>query len=192
MNAEKRLATELALAGHTGEMLRVLDPDASRQGLAETPLRAAKAWLEWTAGYHQNPEDILKTFEDGAKDCDEMVVVRNIPVYSHCEHHLAPIFGTATIGYLPSGRIVGLSKFNRLVDVFAKRLQVQERMTTQIANAIWDNLRPRGVGVVVRARHFCMESRGVRQQGSETVTSAMLGAFRDDAQVRAEFLALAR
>lgn len=170
----------------------VIGEDVTRGGLQETPSRAVKAWEEWTSGYRKRPEDILKVFEDGAENCDEMVVVQDIPVYSHCEHHLAPIFGTATVGYLPDKKIVGLSKLNRLVDMYARRLQVQERMTNQIANALMTHLAPRGVGVVIKARHFCMESRGVKQTGSVTTTSAMLGAFREDATVRSEFLNLSR
>lgn len=161
-----------------------------REGLKETPERVAKAWLdEWGAGYRVNVPDLLKTFEDGASGVDEMVVVRNIPVYSHCEHHLASIFGIATVAYIPDGRIVGLSKINRVVKAFAQRLQVQERLTQQIASAINEHLKPIGVGVQVRARHLCMESRGVFQQGHYTITNALIGAIKDDAKARAEFLA---
>lgn len=182
-----RLRIEEAVAN----LLEVVDPNADREGLAETPSRAAKAWEFWTSGYHMNPADVLKVFEDGAQGCDEMVVVRDIPVYSKCEHHLADIFGYATVGYIPNGRIVGLSKINRLVDVFARRLQVQERMTNQVADALMEHLTPHGCGVVIKARHMCMESRGVRQ-GSHTITSALRGVFKDDPTVRAEFLALGR
>lgn len=173
------------------ELLKeVIGENPSRGGLLETPKRVVEAWKDWTAGYHMKAADILKVFEDGAEGCDEMVVVRNIPIYSHCEHHLAAIFGTATIGYLPNGKIVGLSKLNRLADMFARRLQVQERMTNQIADALMQHLGPLGCGVVVTARHMCMESRGVKQ-GSTTVTSALRGNFKADPTVRAEFLALA-
>lgn len=175
-----------------GMLLRVVDPKADRGGLAETPERAAKAWLHWTSGYRLNPADVLKVFEDGAEGCDEMVVVRDIPIYSHCEHHLAPIFGTATIGYLPDKKIVGLSKLVRLADVFARRLQVQERMTNQIAEALMEHLKPLGCGVVINARHMCMESRGVQCAGTSTITSALRGVFKDDPRVRSEFLELAR
>lgn len=173
-----------------GQMLTYLDPDASRGGLAETPKRVAKAWAHWTSGYNKNPADVLKVFSDGAENCDEMVVVRNIPFYSHCEHHLAPIIGHAHVAYIPNGKIVGLSKLNRVVDIFARRLQVQERLTNQIADALQDNLMPLGVGVVIEARHMCMESRGVCQQGHTTTTSALRGAMREDAATRAEFMAL--
>lgn len=174
------------------QILEVVDPDPDRGGLDETPGRAAKAWLEWTSGYTVDIPGLLKVFEDGAQGCDEMVVVKDIPIYSHCEHHLAAIFGTATIGYLPNGKIVGLSKLNRLADAFARRLQVQERMTNQIAAAIMEHLQPLGCGVVIKARHMCMESRGVKQAGTYTFTSSLQGVFREDAAVRAEFLALAR
>lgn len=168
------------------------DEDELRPGLAETPERAAKAWVHWTSGYDVDPASLLKTFEDGAEGCDEMVVVKDIPFYSHCEHHMAPIFGTAIVAYLPDKRIVGLSKLNRLVDCFARRLQVQERMTNQIADALQEHLKPHGCGVVVKARHLCMESRGVQHVGATTVTSALRGAFKESATVRAEFLSLAR
>lgn len=166
------------------------DPD--RPGLRETPARVAKAWMAWASGYHQNPADVLKTFEDGAEEYNELIVVRNIPVYSHCEHHLAPFFGKATVGYMPNGKIVGLSKLTRLVECFSRRLQVQERMTIQIANALMETLEPKAVGVVVRCRHLCMESRGIRTAGEETVTSAMLGELQPNLAMRTEFLDLAR
>jgi GTP cyclohydrolase IA len=169
----------------------VIGENPTRGGLMETPRRVVEAWNQWTSGYHKKAADILKVFEDGAEGCDEMVVVKDIPIYSHCEHHLAPIFGTATIGYLPNGKIVGLSKLNRLADMFARRLQVQERMTNQIADALMQHLEPLGCGVVINARHMCMESRGVCQS-SHTVTSALRGNFKDNPTVRAEFLALAR
>lgn len=161
-----------------------------REGLQETPMRVANAWLdEWCAGYHVDIASLFKVFEDGAAGVDEMVVVQGIPVYSHCEHHLAAIFGTCTIGYVPNGKVVGLSKFNRVVKAFAQRLQVQERLTQQIADAIEEHLSPIGVGVQVRARHLCMESRGVFQQGHHTITTALKGALKVDAKARAEFLA---
>lgn len=163
-----------------------------RGGLQETPERVAKAWEFWTSGYTKNPADVLKTFEDGAEGVDEMVVVKDIPFYSHCEHHMAPIFGTATIAYLPDKRIVGLSKLSRLLDIYARRLQVQERLTCQVADALMEHLKPRGAGVVIKARHLCMESRGVCQQGHHTVTSALRGVFKDEPDARSEFLALAK
>jgi GTP cyclohydrolase I len=173
-------------------LLESLGEDASRPGLVETPHRVAKAWQHWTSGYGQDPVELLKAFEDGAEEYNELIVVRNIPVYSHCEHHLAPFFGKATVGYLPNGKIVGLSKLTRLVDCFAKRLQVQERMTVQIANTLMEVLEPKAVGVVVKCRHMCMESRGIRTPGEETITSAMLGELQPNLALRTEFLALAR
>ena len=155
-------------------------------------MRVSRAWKHWTSGYDQDPAELLKAFEDGAEDYNELIVVRGIPVYSHCEHHLAPFFGKATIGYLPNGKIVGLSKLTRLVDCFAKRLQVQERLTIQIANALMTHLEPKAAGVVIRCRHMCMESRGIRTPGEETVTSAMLGELQPNLALRTEFLALAR
>lgn len=173
-------------------LLRSLGENPDRPGLVETPARVAKAWKHWTSGYDQDPETLLKAFEDGAEQYNELIVVRNIPVYSHCEHHLAPFFGKATVGYLPDGKIVGLSKLTRLVDCFAKRLQVQERMTIQIANALMEVLEPKAVGVVIKCRHLCMESRGIRTPGEETITSAMLGELQPNLGLRTEFLALAR
>ncbi|MGI4849223.1 MAG: GTP cyclohydrolase I, partial [Janthinobacterium lividum] len=134
-------------------MLRHLGENPDRQGLQETPARVAKAWQHWTSGYRQDPAEILKVFEDGAEKYSELIVVRGIPVYSHCEHHLAPFFGTATVGYTPNGKIVGLSKLTRLVDCFAKRLQVQERLTMQVAESFMEILQPLSVGVVIRCRH---------------------------------------
>ena len=173
-------------------LLTHLGENPERQGLLDTPQRVEKAWQHWTSGYAQNPADILKVFEDGAEQYNELIVVHGIPVYSHCEHHLAPFFGSATIGYTPNGKIVGLSKLTRLVDCFAKRLQVQERLTMQIAEALMTHVEPMSVGVVVRCRHMCMESRGIRTPGEETVTSALLGEMRTSLGLRSEFLALAR
>ena len=173
-------------------LLTSLGENPDRPGLIETPTRVAKAWKHWTSGYAQDPVEVLKAFEDGAEEYNELIVVRNIPVYSHCEHHLAPFFGKATVGYLPNGKIVGLSKLTRLVDIFSKRLQVQERMTIQIANALMEVLEPKAVGVVIKCRHLCMESRGIRAIGEETITSAMLGELQPNLGLRTEFLALAR
>jgi GTP cyclohydrolase I len=172
--------------------LQSLGEDPDRPGLIETPARVTKAWKHWSSGYGQNPADVLKAFEDGAEEYNELIVVRNIPVYSHCEHHLAPFFGKATVGYMPDGKIVGLSKLTRLVECFAKRLQVQERLTIQVANALMEHLQPKAVGVVIRCRHLCMESRGIKTAGEETVTSAMLGELQPNLAMRTEFLHLAR
>ena len=173
-------------------LLAHLGEDPTRQGLHETPERVEKAWRHWTSGYTQNPAEILKTFEDGAEQYNELIMVSGIPVYSHCEHHLAPFFGTATIGYIPNGKIVGLSKLTRLVDCFARRLQVQERLTMQVADALMQHLSPSSVGVIIRCRHMCMESRGIQKSGEETTTSALLGQVRMDAALRSEFFALAK
>lgn len=162
-----------------------------REGLQETPARMAKAWEFWTRGYSENPAIILKVFEDGGERYDQMVCVRDIPIYSKCEHHLADIFGTVTIAYIPNGKIVGLSKLSRLADCFARRLQVQERMTQQIADALWEHMQPLGVGVVIKARHMCMESRGICQQGHHTITTALHGAIKDEPSTKAEFLRMA-
>jgi GTP cyclohydrolase I len=170
------------------EILDAIGERVNRQGLKETPERVAKAWLEWTSGYNKDAGEILKVFDDGAENYDQMVTVKNIPFYSHCEHHLAPFFGTCTISYIPDGRIVGLSKLSRLTQMYAKRLQVQERLTAQIAEAIDTHLTPKGVGVQIKARHLCMESRGVCQQGSETVTTALQGIILSDPSAKAEFL----
>jgi GTP cyclohydrolase I len=183
---------EKGIEDHIQRLIQFAGDDPKREGLLETPARVAKAWLFWCSGYERDPMEVLKTFQDGAEGCDEMVVVKDIPFYTHCEHHLTPFFGTATIAYLPAGKVVGLSKLSRVLDIFARRLQVQERLTTQVADALVAGLEPKGVGVVIKARHLCMESRGVCQQGHHTVTSALRGAIRDESSARAEFLALAR
>lgn len=173
-------------------ILQYTGDDASREGLMETPRRVAKALDHWFSGYGQDPKDIMKVFEDGGENYNQMVVVKDIPIYSKCEHHMADIFGTATIAYIPDGKIIGLSKLSRLADMFARRLQVQERLTSQIAHAIEENLEPKGVGVMIKARHMCMESRGICQQGHHTITTALIGAFLTEPETRAEFMALAR
>ena len=173
------------------KLLQVLGEDPQREGLQETPKRVMKAWRHWTSGYNQAAADVLKTFEDGAEGTDEMVIVKDIQLYSHCEHHMAPFFGKAHVAYIPNKRIVGLSKLARVVDIFAHRLQVQERLTNQVANAIWEVLEPVGVGVIIEATHFCMCSRGVNKQGSTTVTSALRGALKEKPAARAEFMSLA-
>lgn len=173
-------------------LLQHIGEDPSRGGLLDTPRRVLKAWQHWAGGYGADIPSILKTFEDGADSCDEMVVVKDIPFYSHCEHHLAPFFGTVTVAYVPNGKIVGLSKLSRVVSAFAHRLQVQERLTNQIADALQEHLAPLGVGIVVTARHLCMESRGIEQQGSVTITSALRGVMRDSTSARSEFLTLSK
>ena len=167
-----------ALIDAAKRLVGALDPEPDREGLIDTPRRMAHAWAEWTSGYDVDIERLLLSFEDGADNYDQMVIVRDIPVYSTCEHHLAPFLGRAHVAYVPHNRIVGLSKLARLVDAFSRRLQVQERITTQVADALYDSVvAPKGVGVILRCRHMCMESRGARVPGSETVTSAVRGVL---------------
>lgn len=166
--------------------------DPKRSGLHATPHRVARAWEHWAGGYDVDIPQLLTTFEDGGENYDQAVSVVDIPFYSHCEHHLAPFFGTATISYIPNGRIVGLSKLSRVLDAYSRRLQVQERITNQVAEALNEHLKPLGVGVRLKARHLCMESRGVRQQGHFTVSTALRGAMAREPSAKAEFLALAR
>lgn len=169
-------------------ILRWTGDDPSREGLIETPARAARAFEEFFSGYRQNPAEILKkTFEE-VEGYDEMIVLRGVRFNSHCEHHIAPISGKAWIAYVPSGRVVGISKLARVVEVYAKRLQTQEKLTAQIANTIDEVLKPRGVGVVIRASHHCMITRGVQKPDTDLVTSRMLGCFRSDPQLRQEFV----
>jgi len=172
-------------------LLDLIGEDPDREGLRETPRRVMEAWKEWTRGYGQDPKAILKTFEDGAEQCgDEFVIVHNIPVVSKCEHHLCDIVGIAHVGYIPDGRIVGLSKLSRVTDIFARRLQVQERLTNQIADCIDDALKPKGVAVTIRAMHNCMATRGVNVIGAVTTTSAVRGVVYSRPEARAEFMAL--
>ena len=166
-------------------LLRWIGEDPERDGLRDTPARVAKAWREMTSGYDDDPAEVLaRTFDESS---DEMIMLRGISFYSTCEHHLLPFYGEAIVGYLP-GRVVGISKLARLVECFARRLQIQERMTRQIAEAIETHLDARGVGVILRAHHLCMGCRGVRQEATELVTSSMLGTLRSDATSRSEFL----
>ena len=170
-------------------LLRWAGDDPAREGLVDTPLRVARAWREWFSGYTLDPDAYLaRTFEE-VEGYDEMVVLRDIPFESHCEHHLAPIIGKAHVGYLPGGKVVGISKLARVVEAYSRRLQVQEKLTAQIADCIERVLQPRGVGVVIEASHECMTTRGVHTRGVSMVTSTMRGSFRDDARTRAEFLA---
>ena len=164
--------------------------DPSRDGLIETPARMARAFEEFFVGYSQDPAEILqKTFEE-IEGYDEMIALRGIRFESHCEHHMAPIIGQAWVAYVPSGRVVGISKLARVVEVYARRLQIQEKMTAQIANTINDVLKPQGVGVIIKASHHCMTTRGVHKPGSDLVTSRMLGCFRDNSLTRQEFLSM--
>lgn len=166
--------------------------DPSREGLLDTPKRVVDAYSQWFSGYSLDPVDFLRrTFEE-VEGYDEMIVLRDIEFSSHCEHHMAPIIGHAHVGYLPTNRVVGISKLARVVEVFAKRFQVQEKLTAQIANSINDVLEPRGVGVVIEATHECMSTRGVNKVGVSMTTSKMLGSFRTDALTRGEFLKFIR
>ena len=176
--AEEAIHTLLLWAGE----------DPRREGLVDTPARVAKAYEDWFSGYKQDPLGYLKrTFEE-VEGYDEMIVLRDISFESHCEHHMAPIIGKAHVGYLPRNKVVGISKLARVVEAFARRFQVQEKMTAQIANCIEDVLKPKGVGVVVEAVHQCMTTRGIHKSDVSMVTSQMLGSFRKDARTRAEFL----
>ncbi len=169
-------------------LLRWAGEDPQREGLVDTPKRVAKAYEDWFSGYKDDPVRYLRrTFEE-VDGYDEMIVLRNIEFESHCEHHMAPIIGKAHIGYLPDTKVVGISKLARVVEAFARRFQVQEKMTAQIANCIEDVLKPKGVGVVVEAVHQCITTRGIHKSNVSMVTSQMVGAFRKDARTRAEFL----
>jgi GTP cyclohydrolase IA len=189
---ESALATDSeSIASLVRKILVKVGEDPDREGLAKTPERFEKALKYLTSGYDQDPETIL----NGAKFkvCyDEIIVVKDIEVYSLCEHHMLPFFGKCHVAYLPDKQVVGLSKIARLVNVYARRLQIQERLTSQIARAIEEKLHPRGVGVIMEARHLCMVMRGVEKQGSVAVTSTMLGAFREKKDTRDEFLSLVR
>ena len=173
------------------EVLRRVDEDPTRDGLLRTPERMEKSMAFLTRGYHQTIKDAVGSALFDV-DYDEMVIVRDIEFYSMCEHHLLPFFGRAHIAYIPQGKVIGLSKLPRLVDMFARRLQVQERLTREIAEAIIETIQPQGVGVILEAQHLCMMMRGVEKQSSMTTTSAMLGAFRTQTQTRNEFLSLVR
>ena len=176
--AEAAIRTLLSWAGE----------DPAREGLLDTPRRVVDAYKDWFSGYAMDPAEFLRrTFEEVA-GYDELIVLRDISFESHCEHHMAPIIGRAHVGYLPNGKIVGISKLVRVVEAYARRFQVQEKLTAQIAGCIEEVLQPRGVGVVIEAAHECMTTRGVHKRGVSMVTSTMLGAFREDARTRAEFL----
>ncbi len=169
-------------------LLRWAGEDPAREGLLDTPKRVVKAYGDWFSGYQEDPREFLaRTFEEVA-GYDEMIVLRDIEFESHCEHHMAPIIGRAHVGYLPDGKVVGISKLARVVETYARRFQVQEKMTAQIARCIQDVLQPIGVAVVVEAKHQCMTTRGVHKTGVSMVTSKMLGTFRTDPMTRAEFL----
>jgi GTP cyclohydrolase I len=191
LNDAPKPTDERNVAYHVREIIRLIGEDPNREGLRKTPERYEKALKFLTGGYHQNVDHVLNgaTF---SVNYDEMVVVKDIEFFSLCEHHLLPFFGKAHIAYLPTNKVIGLSKIARLVNMFARRLQIQERMTSQIAKAIEEKIAPQGVGVIIEARHLCMQMRGVEKQHGQAVTSAMLGAFRHNKQTRDEFLSLMR
>ncbi|HEY8128436.1 MAG TPA: GTP cyclohydrolase I FolE [Hyphomicrobium sp.] len=189
MDSEKK-PTRAEVETAVKTIIRWTGDDPARPGLKETPSRVTDAFEEYFRGYDQDPEAILqKTFEE-IEGYDEMIVLRGIRFESHCEHHMAPIIGRAWVAYIPDGRVVGISKLARVVDAYAKRLQIQEKMTAQIANTIQEVLKPQGVAVVLKAEHHCMTTRGVHKPGTDMVTSRMLGAFRDNPITRQEFLAM--
>jgi len=172
------------------EIFRWIGEDPDRDGLRDTPSRLVRAYQEYFSGYRQDPEQILqKTFEE-TDGYDEMVVLRGIPFESHCEHHVAPIIGRAWVAYVPNRRVVGISKLARVVEAYARRLQIQERLTAQVANVIDQVLKPQGVAVVIKAAHHCMSSRGVHMHGTDLVTSRMIGCFRDNPMTRQEFMSM--
>ena len=173
----------------TTNLIESIGEDKNREGLLKTPLRSAKAWDFFTQGYTANIDKIINNaiFDE---DCNDMVVVRDIEFFSMCEHHMVPFFGRAHVGYIPSGKVIGLSKIPRIVDVFSRRLQVQERLTHQIADTIQNTLKPTGVAVVMEGRHLCMQMRGVQKQGATMTTSVMSGLFRDRDRTRTEFMNL--
>ncbi len=171
-------------------IIRWTGDNPDRDGLIDTPARMSRAYEEYFRGYNEDPETILsKTFEE-TEGYDEMIALRGIRFESHCEHHIAPIIGRAWVAYIPNGRVVGISKLARIVEVYAKRLQIQEKMTAQIANAINTVLKPQGVGVIIKAEHYCMTARGIMKPGADLVTSRMLGIFRSNAATRQEFLSM--
>jgi len=171
-------------------LLRWAGDDPLREGLLDTPKRVGRAWREYCSGYDEDPAvHLQRTFQEVA-GYDEVVLLRDIPFHSHCEHHLAPIIGTASIAYLPTDRVVGISKLARVLNGYSRRLQIQERLTAEIAQCIWEHLKPQGVAVVIQATHGCMTGRGVRTHGVDMVTSKVLGCFRDDPASRKEVLSL--
>lgn len=189
-DADEAAPTDAQAEDAFRQILRWIGENPDRDGLRETPKRLVRAFREYFCGYDEEPEEVLrKTFEE-VEGYDEMIVLRGVAFESHCEHHVAPIIGRAWVGYVPDRRVVGISKLARVVEIYAKRLQIQERLTAQIANTIESVLQPRGVAVVVKAAHHCMMSRGIRKRGTDLVTSRMLGCFRDQPMTRAEFLSL--
>ena len=191
MSSEEIEKSRSVISDHTRDILALLGEDPARDGLLKTPERVAKAMQYLTTGYWQDPEKILRSalFKENYR---QMVIVKDIEIFSLCEHHLIPFYGKAHVAYIPNGKVVGLSKIPRLVEVFSRRLQIQERLTTQVAECLMSVLKPKGVAVVIEALHLCMCMRGVKKGDAYTVTSSMLGAFRRDARSRSEFLSLVR
>jgi len=190
VNPPKKIAVPDDVQDAIRTLIRWAGDDPTREGLLDTPKRVARAWKEYCAGYGDDPAAHLnRTFEE-VGGYDEIVLLKDIPFQSHCEHHMAPIIGKAAIAYLPKDRVVGISKLARVLHGFARRLQVQERLTAEVADCIWDNLQPHGVAVVIEATHACMTARGVRTPGVVMTTSRMMGVFRDDERSRAEVLKL--
>jgi GTP cyclohydrolase I len=184
--------TEAEVEAAVRTLIRWTGDDPEREGLLDTPKRVAKAYREMFGGYDRSPaEELGRTFEEVA-GYDDMVLVKDISFHSHCEHHMVPIIGKAHVGYLPDGKVVGLSKIARVVDIFAQRLQTQEAMTAQIAGAIQETLNPRGVAVMIEAEHMCIAMRGIRKQGSTTLTSTFTGAFRDNPEEQVRFISMVR
>lgn len=186
----ERIPTEAEAREYVRGILRYIGEDPNREGLLETPDRVVKSFAEHYAGYEQNPETYLSKVFEEVEGYDDLVLVSDIEVYSHCEHHMVPFVGKAHVAYIPNGRVVGLSKLARVVDVFAKRLQVQEKLTAQIARSIDQALKPQGTAVILQCQHFCMCYRGVRKPGSWTTTSKLLGAFMNEPSARMELLTL--
>ncbi len=185
-----KAVSDAQVEGAFRTIIKWIGEDPDRDGLAETPERLVRAYRDYFCGYEEDPEQVLrKTFTE-VNGYDEMIVLRGVTFESHCEHHMAPIIGRAWVGYIPDRRVVGISKLARVVEIFSKRLQIQERLTAQIANAVEEALKPRGVAVVVKAAHHCMTHRGVHKRGADLVTSRMLGVFRDQTMTRSEFLSL--
>jgi GTP cyclohydrolase IA len=174
--------------GLVQRLIELAGDDPKREGVIETPKRFLKAWAFFTSGYKKSPKDVIKCFENPQMEVDQLIVIPKIDFYSMCEHHLSPFYGQIHIGYLPNKKVLGLSKFARLTEIFARRLQIQERLGQQIANSIMEFVEPKGVAIVVRGIHLCMRSRGIEKQNAEMVTSVMLGMFRDKDGLRSEFL----
>ena len=190
IDADGKIAVPPDVADAIRTLIRWSGDDPTREGLLDTPRRVARAWKEYCAGYGDDPAHHLSRVFEEVGGYDEIVLLKDIPFQSHCEHHMAPIIGKAHIAYLPGDYVVGISKLARVLEAFARRLQVQERLTAQVADCIWDGLKPHGVAVVIEASHACMTARGVRTPGVGMVTSRMMGVFRDDERSRKEVLAL--